>query len=225
MALFKGTISGAISGKLGGQVFARNAAGAYLRRFSVPTNPNTTRQNEQRAALGNAAVQFRDALTDSQREQWQAFANSVEQVNRLGSKVALTGQQAYVQAVTFPGQIGQPPPPTVPPPLGKTRLGTIVITNFAPTGITLSIQGSPPWAADDLGQLAVYVSPPLSCARQRYRGPWTLAGIVAGNTAAPITTATVTYAMLAGECRFVQVQAFYELRISQRKTFGVLEVQ
>lgn len=224
MAVCKSTLAGVISGKLGGSVAAPSRSGLVLRRFSVPTNPNTKRQNEQRAQLGNAAVAFRDQLTQAQRDAWSEYARSATQVGRLGEKIVMTGQQAFVQSFTFPTQIGQPPPPNAPPPLGKTSLGRVVITNFSTTQIGFAFSGNAEWRGDDLGALAVYYSPPVSCTRQRATGPWIYAGAIFGSTAAPITTGFVAVDFKVGECRFTRVAAYYQLRVSPIRNFPLSEV-
>jgi len=54
MGLIKfSAIVSAASGKVGGNVFARNASGAYARSWVKPINPNTEKQQATRAQFAN----------------------------------------------------------------------------------------------------------------------------------------------------------------------------
>jgi hypothetical protein len=86
----------AISGKLGGAVFASNKGGAYMRAFTKPTNPKTTYQEDARDALAQYSNEWR-VLSDAQRESWAAWASTHPIVDRLGASRNLTGSQAYVK--------------------------------------------------------------------------------------------------------------------------------
>ena len=86
----------AISGKLGGTVFASNKGGAYMRNFKVPTNPKTSYQEDARDSLAQYSNEWR-TLTDEQRESWVAWAATHPVVDRLGASRNLTGSQAYVK--------------------------------------------------------------------------------------------------------------------------------
>ena len=86
----------AISGKLGGTVFASNKGGAYMRNFKVPTNPKTSYQEDARDSLAQYSNEWR-TLTDNQRESWVAWAATHPVVDRLGASRNLTGAQAYVK--------------------------------------------------------------------------------------------------------------------------------
>jgi hypothetical protein len=66
-------ITGIYSGKLAGQVFSRNKAGAYVRQWVKPINPRTIAQQAARTTFGNASNQYH-MLTNSQKALWNAFA-------------------------------------------------------------------------------------------------------------------------------------------------------
>ena len=86
----------AISGKLGGAVFASNKGGAYMRAFTKPTNPKTSYQEDARDSLAQYSNEWR-VLTDEERESWAAWAATHPIVDRLGASRNLTGSQAYVK--------------------------------------------------------------------------------------------------------------------------------
>jgi len=90
---FGGGIS-AMSGKLSGNVYARNKGGAYVRNWVKPTNPATTKQQNQRNTLSLKSAAWR-TLTDEQRDSWKSWADDNPVLDRLGCSIVLTGAQAY----------------------------------------------------------------------------------------------------------------------------------
>ena len=92
---FGGGIS-AMSGKLSGNVFARNKGGAYARNWVKPTNPATVSQQNQRNTLSLKSAAWR-TLTDSQRDSWKSWADDNPVLDRLGASIVLTGAQGYTK--------------------------------------------------------------------------------------------------------------------------------
>ena len=87
----------AISGKVAGNVYARNRAGAYIRKWAKPVNAASIRQQEVRAAFGENSSGW-GALTDTQRTAWNALAAASERLNRLGDSYVPTGRQIFIEA-------------------------------------------------------------------------------------------------------------------------------
>lgn len=88
-------IAGELRGKLGGNVFARNKAGAYVRANAIGTNPNTDAQIRARTAFATASSQYH-SLTDAQKIGWQNFATN-EFVPKSGTVPGtLSGFNAWV---------------------------------------------------------------------------------------------------------------------------------
>lgn len=71
-----GSMIGELSGKLGGNVFARNKSGAYIRQYVIPVDPNTQAQANARASFGVASSSYH-SLSDTQKSQWQNFASNI----------------------------------------------------------------------------------------------------------------------------------------------------
>ena len=92
---FGGGIS-AMSGKVSGNVYARNKGGAYVRNWVRPTNPQTTAQQNQRNTLSLKSAAWR-TLTDEQRDSWKSWANDNPVLDRMGASIVLTGAQAYTK--------------------------------------------------------------------------------------------------------------------------------
>lgn len=86
----------AMSGKLAGNVYARNKGGAYTRNWVKPTNPATTAQQNQRNTLSLKSAAWR-TLTDSQRDSWKSWAEDNPVLDRIGQSVTLSGAQGYTK--------------------------------------------------------------------------------------------------------------------------------
>lgn len=79
-----------LRGKLAGNIFSRNKAGAYVKKFTIPTNPQTVRQLLIRGNFSSVSVLW-SALTDLQRESWEAAASLIPYVNSIGDEYFLSG--------------------------------------------------------------------------------------------------------------------------------------
>jgi len=85
-----------MSGKLAGNVFARNKGGAYARNWVKPTNPSTVAQQNQRNTLSLKSAAWR-TLTDGERNSWKSWADDNPVLDRLGASIVLTGAQGYTK--------------------------------------------------------------------------------------------------------------------------------
>ena len=83
-------------GSVGGNVFARNKAGLYVRARIKPLNPRSTRQQERRAYAAAAASHWA-AITPQERADWQAYAVNTTWTNRLGDVINFGGEAAFVR--------------------------------------------------------------------------------------------------------------------------------
>ena len=121
MALIKlGAMVVAISGKLGGHVFARNAGGAYIRTKVTPNNPQTVFQTSVRSVFAQISSTW-SSITDAQRTSFRDKVVEFAKTNvfgdlknptgkalyqRLNQNLELTGQ-AQIQTAPSPGEIPQ----------------------------------------------------------------------------------------------------------------------
>lgn len=104
---FGGGVS-AISGKIGGTVYARNRGGAYARNWAKPTNTPTTKQSANRLAFGNVSKDWA-ALTQTQQDAWNALASTTTRMNRLGDAYTPTGRQIFLESANNMRVSGNPP--------------------------------------------------------------------------------------------------------------------
>jgi hypothetical protein len=97
---FKSTLLAQASGALAGAVASHNRGGMYLRARSIPTNPGTDAQNDQRAALG-ALVGIFQSLTDIERQSWEDYADNVPITDRLGEPRKATALNMFIKCQSF----------------------------------------------------------------------------------------------------------------------------
>lgn len=90
-----------ITGSIGGTTYARNRAGYYKRNRTTPINPNTPLQAASRSYMGQAATAWRSLLTQTQRDEWIAYAAATPKLNKLGQTFYWTGAQAFIASTTF----------------------------------------------------------------------------------------------------------------------------
>lgn len=143
-------------GKLGGQVYARNRSGAYVRNKVTPNNPQTLYQSLQRAVLATFSEAWR-GLTQQQREAWNAAGESFPTTNQFGDQVIPTGKNLFTRLNNNLTDISQSTltNPPLPAPIVE------------PEDLELAISaGTPSMALDFNGDAAmgfkVFATPPLS---------------------------------------------------------------
>jgi len=83
-------------GKVGGAVFSRNGAGAYVRQWIKPVDPSSARQNLARARMTSCLAAWR-ALTAAQRGAFNDSAKRTAFPNALGDPVAPSGFNLYAR--------------------------------------------------------------------------------------------------------------------------------
>jgi len=87
-------IVSAARGKVGGNVFSANKAGAFVRTYVKPTNRNTIAQQTVRGRFGTLSSGWRN-ISAEVRGQWNTMAVQYPYMNRLGDMATYTGQQLY----------------------------------------------------------------------------------------------------------------------------------
>lgn len=102
-------------GKLGGQVYARNRSGAYVRNKVTPNNPQTVFQSAIRALLATFSEAWR-GLTQAQRNAWNAAVENFPGTNQFGDEVIPTGKNLYTRLNVNLSEIGESAIDTPPTP-------------------------------------------------------------------------------------------------------------
>ncbi len=142
MAIFV-PILGNLRGSIGANTFSHNRGGDYLRRRVGPINKNSTRQQTMRALLSSFASTWALALSDEQRNAWNAWAAVQAKEGPLGNTISLTGINAFVWtnchvADAGDGYIADPPANVAP-----NALLTFSVDISANTTAVVTFTGAP----------------------------------------------------------------------------------
>lgn len=126
-----------IKGTVGGNVFASNKGGNYVRRYKKPTNANTTKQQLVRDVFGAMAGLWR-GLTEIQRQSWIEGAVNFPYQDTLGETRIYSGQQLFNKLNNNLRQINASFLTTCPIPQSILAFSSISVDNID-TGNVLTL--------------------------------------------------------------------------------------
>ena len=192
MALIKyGGGIAAMSGSIGGNTFARNRFGNYVRTRTKPINPNTSGQQAVRNALADLTTRWSQVVTAVQRTAWNLYASSVAVKNRLGEDVYLTGFNHYIRSNSLLLRAGKTLVDAGPTIFELPQQdGTFAISiSEATQNILITFDDTAAWCDLDEAFLWVFGGSPQNPQRNFFDGPWKYAGAIEGDSVAPPTTA------------------------------------
>lgn len=179
-----------MSGSLGGNCFARNRFGNYVRTKTKPVNPNTNSQQQVRDALAALTEDWETELDAAQRISWASYAGSIPMKNRLGETIYLTGFNHFIRSnaelLRHKGVFIEPGPTTLSLPTKDTL--------FACTGgvaaavISVVFDPAQTWNTVTGGHMWIYVGKPRKSTRNFFAGPWKFGKVLDGNTGTPLTS-------------------------------------
>lgn len=179
-----------MSGSIAGNTFARNRFGNYVRSRTVPVNPNTSAQQNVRAALAFLTDRWSNTLTAVQRAAWNQYGSNVAMKNKLGETVYLTGFNHYIRSNS----------------IRKAQVGLII--DAAPTVFELPAQDSTfaitaseatqvvsvvfdtglDWIDEDDAWLYVFQGSSQNKQRNFFAGPWKFGDSEEGDSVTPPTS-------------------------------------
>lgn len=179
-----------ISGRVGGNVFARNKSGNYIRAGTKPTNPNTALQQAARNSVAGLSDRWAQTVTAVQRTAWNLYGTSVAMTNRLGETIYLSGYNHYVRSNAFLSRYGitnidaGPVDFTLP-----AKDPTISIAASAATQqITVTFDDGLAWASEDNAYMTALMGQPQNPQRNFFKGPWKGIRYLSGNAGAPLAS-------------------------------------
>lgn len=221
---FKSEIVTQASGSIGGTTYSHNRGGMYRRARTIPTNPNSPRQQAVRSYLAAAVAAWSGTLTDAERESWEAWAANTPTTDRLGDALILTGQQAYIAAAVPRAQIAVAAPASGPTIYnrGENPTGLSGTLDTTPNQIgtaagSLSTNVTLMTASSDDGDLLVYFGKVVSPGTNFYRGPYQLATsapVASGASIVNLTTSeaalTIANPLAVGQRRPVRLVMAYD---------------
>lgn len=208
--LYKGSIISAASGKMNGLVFSHNAGGQYIRALVIPTDPSSAGQIQVRNAMSVLTSAWVETLTAAQRDSWSVYGENVPLVGPLGDSRNIGGLSQYVRSNISRLQAGLPRVDDAPVifDLGSFTPPSFGIDATADE-IDVTFEATDAWANEDDAAMLVYGSAPKNVSIDFFKGPYRLAGLVAGDSGTPPTSpAAITspFAYAAGNKGFVQVR-------------------
>lgn len=174
------------SGSVGATVFARNQHGPYTRDRTVPTDPNTIRQQRGRTHWRLLVQRWAAGLTDAQRRGWHDYAEAIHSYSRTPRATHLSGQQAFLRnnaprQITALGVVHDAPTVFTDPLVQPVGVNALVAVGF----VSVSFDNTDTWADNPAGALFVYVSPEQTPGTNFYKGPFRRAGLVRGTVGPP----------------------------------------
>ena len=196
------------SGKLGDLVYSHNTYGQYVRQYTKPTDPKSTAQLAQRAALGSQSQVWR-TLSLLIQTAWISLAATVSKTNRMGTSIFWTGQALFNSLNRNLIQAGQAaitaaPIYTVPSAVltvsGAAAAGANTFTvAFTPTPVTAGVV------------FQIWASGPVSAGVRSVGGKFKFIANVAAAATSPQSIRTpytaVFGTLIAGQSIFVQIRA------------------
>lgn len=169
-----------IRGSVGGNTFARNKAGLYVRARVKPSNPRSTLQ-QQRRAQASAATAAWGALSAQQRADWQAYAVNTSWTNRLGDSINIGGEAAFVRLSCSRLLAALALPTDAPDEYGHAGGTIATITAVPSTQIITLADPTAGWLKETVdAQLMVFESMPQSGGREMMPSRWSYMQTIVG---------------------------------------------
>lgn len=197
------------SGSIGGVTYAHNRGGLYRRARSIPVNPSTQFQQEVRSILTANSSAWVNTLTAEQRSAWDAYALATPITNSIGNPVNVGGLGMFNRGNVPRIQAGLarvldgPVTPGTP-----TFTEPTLAVSAAQQEATVTFDEDDSWASTTGAAMLVYISRPVSPARNYFRGPYRFAGAILGNgTTPPVSPAeiAVPFPVVAGQRVHVRI--------------------
>lgn len=171
-----------IRNKVGGSVFSKNRAGAYVRNKVTPVNPSTVAQGNSRSRFTGFSQGWR-GLTSGQQSQWRDATSSFPKTDQFGNIYYLSGAQLYQSLnnslkVVGASAITAPP---VPSSVEAVTSATLTMTKGTPSA-SLAFAPSPvPANTAFMIYATPGVSPGVSFVKNQYR----LIGVISSADTTP----------------------------------------
>ena len=192
-----------IKGKIGGNVFARNKGGIYVRGLVKPLNPRSTLQQLRRAYCAACATGWGE-LSVQQRADWQAYALNTSWTNRLGDSINIGGEAAFIRNNTFRLMCSHPILQDAPGAYGHATATILTVSASAATQTPIITEPLAGFDGEVTGNvLGVFASMPQAGSRDmapnRFRYLEKLVGVTGNPVAWPYTLDTWPWTYTEGQ--------------------------
>lgn len=176
-----------MTGSIGGNTFARNRSGNYVRARTKPVNPRSSLQNKVRSIIASLADRWSQVLDDAQRHTWNDYADGLNMKNRVGEDIHLSGYNHYIRSNSLLLRIGGTLVDAGP---GIFELpaqdSSYSVTAKADTQhITNNYDALMAWAKEDGGFMFFFQGKPQNPQRNFFDGPWRFITAIAGIDSSP----------------------------------------
>lgn len=200
-----------IRGSIAGTTFSKNRYGSYARNRTIPVDPSTTAQTKIRSVMGQIRDAWFNTLTAAQRIDWGVYASNTPVTNRLGQSINLTGWNMFSR--TNASQLYNDLPIIAAAPtefsLAEQDSTLSITCSEASQEISVAFDDTMAWLDEDGAYLIVYASRPQNPTINYFKGPYMIAGKIAGDSSTPPTTPTtmaVPFAVVEGQKLFAQAR-------------------
>ncbi len=195
---------GSASGAIGGKVASHNRYGNYMRIRSIPTNPNTDRQQGARGRFQSMASRWPTALSPAQRTAWNLYGDTVDMQGPLGQTINLTGFNHYVRSNTAILQAVLPVVDAGPTNFSLPAADSTVAPTISEAAQQISVvfDDTRDWAGEDSSFMTVHMTSPQNASRDYLDIKLRYADVLLGNTAVPLVSpqvVAVPYVVVDGQ--------------------------
>jgi hypothetical protein len=174
---------GAASGKLGGTVFSKGSAGAFMLRKTNPVNSKSPTQLAIRGNFATLTKRWAHTLTAVQQAGWIAFAAAHQLHDALGNLFTATGIQMYVKLNGALKAVGQATIDTAPGAVSAGAPGVITVTAKQAGPPTLSVAVTSAPGVNDTP--AIWSMHPTTIGRKSVKAQLSIIKVFAPGTAGP----------------------------------------
>jgi len=174
MALIKlGPVVADARGSVGGTVFSRNAAGAYMKQRTVPTYPGSAAQVARAALMTTIVDDWKTSMSDAARDDWNDLANQTTLTNKLGEQFRPSAFNLFVRANTLLDLCGLTHV-TIPPISATAPTPIFVMQHTIDVGLHVTAIGN--WDNTPLGRTLLSWGMHIPQSIYYFKGPFTLLG-------------------------------------------------
>lgn len=189
MAKIKLNAGSQISGTIGGNVYASNKGGQYVKAWRKPVQPRTSYQTGMKLQMSFLSQYWR-TLQPLKKVMWSEATDNYPTVNRLGESKKLSGAQLFNQLNANLIQAGVPPVgtigldvPLIPVPIVSIDTGfTATMSKTASTAVIT-------YGADiDVNtEVLIFASAPMSKGKAIKSANMRFIGILPNSTVSPFS--------------------------------------
>lgn len=200
----------AASGSVGGQTFARNRYGNYVRTKTKPVNPSSDRQQYVRNLVSSMVEHWGSILTQDQRDAWNTYANAIDWLNKLGETITLSGFNHFIRSNVARVQAGGSVIADGPTELTLPGTDSLFEASLSEASqeISVAFDNTLGWANETGGFMSISMSAPAGGGRSFIQPQMRWADVIKGdNTTAPTSPATIACPFPVAEGQRVIVQA------------------